>query len=717
MPGNDKLNVEKDFRGMQNFMRKHRRAILVFILLFIAVPFIFVFGNPWRPGQTQNTFEDRAIAEIGDVPILASEYRKQLDAAAQRAARGGERPTYEELAADGTADEIFENLVDQAFINMLVNQRDFQVQTSHIEDRMKEWELFQDEDGNFNPKAWNDWVREREEQGMEWDRIYKDFQQSIGQQTLVNSVLARAGRVFDREIEEQLEEDYTTLRIKYAKIEPPVELSEEEIRQHYEENREQYKTPDQRVARFVSISLEPEIPELAYDLAERARGGADFAELANAHSELPGEKGGDMGWQTPRENLPDFRKPLFEMEVGEVSDPIRTGTSVFIYKVEEERTNEESGQREVRARQILLRTELSEEEREQRTQQAEQLAEKARELKDLQAAAAEMGFELETTDSFSTESEEIAGVPKLDVRAFRNGFNEEQDGGPIKVITGSRNIYVAKVDQVILGTIPPFEAVKDQVREDAIAAHKQTDEYKARVAEYAEKIEEQADSLEEAARQFPELNLEVKESSEFKPKDYFLQKDNVFLQPSQIYEAVGEEEPGTMGGPLSDFQGNQYFFELLEKTPPTEEDKEKWAEEREKLVEQETRRQEFALFEDWKRDLRERMMKQTPIRKDPQQISQILGLEMEEAQPDAADGGDDAIPAADPAEDESAAEGAPPAEEGATEKPAAEEAPAEEASPEETQSGEAAANETAEGSPPETETPADEAPAAETPAQ
>ncbi len=674
-PINDKLNAKKDFHGMQNFMRKHRRAILVFILVFIAVPFIFVFGNPWRPGQADHTFQDNAIATVGEIPIMASEYRQQLDAAAQRAARGGERPTYAELAADGTADDVFERLVDQAFIDMLVSQRNFEVEKSHIEERMKQWDLFQDEEGNFNPKAWNDWVKQRQDQYLDWDAIYNDFQRSIGQQTLVNSVLARAGRVFDKEIDEQLEQNYTKLRIKYAKVEPPVTLTDEEVRQHYEENREQYKTPDARVAQVVSISLEPEIPELAYGLVERARGGADFGELANEHSELPGEKGGDMGWQTPRENLPDFRQPLFELEVGAVSDPIRTGTSVFIYKVEEERTNE-AGQREVRARQILLRTELSEEEKEQRQQQAEQLAEKARELKDLATAAAEMGFEVQTTEPFTKESEEITGVHRLDARSFRTAF-EEQDDDPIEVVAGSRNVYVAKVTEVRPGMVPPFEEVQEQVREDAVAAHKQTEEYKARVAEYAGKIEDRANSLAQAAELFPELNLEIKDSSEFTRKDYFLQKDNVFLQPSQIFEAVGDEEIGTMGGPLSDFQGNEYFFELLERTPPTEEDKEQWAEERDKLRETEQRRQEFALFEDWKRDLRERMAQQTPIRTDPRQMNDILGLTMEEDEIGAgepggdATGTDDAIPTPDPAEsgaDQTPAEEAP-----------AKDAPAEEA--------------------------------------
>ena len=47
-----------------------------------------------------------------------------------------------------------------------------------------------------------------------------------------------------------------------------------------------------------------------------------------------------MGWQKPREDELPHREALFELAVGEVSDPIPGPGGFFIYKVEEERLEE-----------------------------------------------------------------------------------------------------------------------------------------------------------------------------------------------------------------------------------------------------------------------------------------------------------------------------------------------------------------------------------------
>jgi peptidyl-prolyl cis-trans isomerase SurA len=55
-------------------------------------------------------------------------------------------------------------------------------------------------------------------------------------------------------------------------------------------------------------------------------GEADFAELAKEHSADPGSalRGGDLGWSDPNKYVPEFKNALLKLEVGEISQPVRS---------------------------------------------------------------------------------------------------------------------------------------------------------------------------------------------------------------------------------------------------------------------------------------------------------------------------------------------------------------------------------------------------------
>lgn len=621
---------------MQDLMRRHKRAILVFIILFMAVPFIFFFGMPSRRYQNQNrnTFQDDVVAKVGGVPILASEYRRFLEATAQRQTRpGSERPTFRELDENGTAARVLQQMVDSSLLTLQEQHRKFNVDKSLLQEQMKQWEQFRDETGKFDAAAWNAWVKAQ--RGLDWNEIYSDLRKSISRQVFLSMVAAPAGHVLDREIEKQLEQNYTKLRIKYARIDPKVEPTEEQIQAEYTENQDKYKTPDQRVVEFVAIPLQPEVPAKVWDLIKQAREGADFAALADENSDLKSSQGGDMGWQTSRERELEHRKPLFNLAVGQVSDPVYAFNSYFIYKVEEERTNEETGQREVRARQIMIKAEIPEEERAKRVELAQNISAKAKESHDLKAAAEEAGLEVKRTNTFTKESNEIENVPLMDIGQFRTAFDGQTEENVYDVIAGRDNLYVAAVVEMTPGVVSPLDEIRERVLENTISKLKGQDDYKNRVKDYAEKIKSQATSVTQIPELFPELEVEIKESSEFTRKEYFLQKDKLYLQPALIFDTLGDGPPGTMGGPVTDFLGYTYFIELLERTLPTEEDKTNWAEERKQLRDRALQTAENQMLEDYLADLRERSMADVQITYNQSVIDRILGRgEKEESAPE-----------------------------------------------------------------------------------
>jgi parvulin-like peptidyl-prolyl isomerase len=75
------------------------------------------------------------------------------------------------------------------------------------------------------------------------------------------------------------------------------------------------------------------------DIKSQLTKGADFAELASKYSDDPGSKakGGDLGYFTKGDMVPEFEKAAFSLNVGQVSEPVQTDFGWHIIKIEEKR--------------------------------------------------------------------------------------------------------------------------------------------------------------------------------------------------------------------------------------------------------------------------------------------------------------------------------------------------------------------------------------------
>ncbi|ASP37406.1 molecular chaperone SurA [Bacterioplanes sanyensis] len=78
---------------------------------------------------------------------------------------------------------------------------------------------------------------------------------------------------------------------------------------------------------------------LIHTLYERAKAGEDFAALAKEYSDDPGSgaTGGDLGWVSPGDMVPEFNQTMLDMPVGQISAPFRSQFGWHILLVEERR--------------------------------------------------------------------------------------------------------------------------------------------------------------------------------------------------------------------------------------------------------------------------------------------------------------------------------------------------------------------------------------------
>jgi len=87
-------------------------------------------------------------------------------------------------------------------------------------------------------------------------------------------------------------------------------------------------------ARHILVETEDEAKAIKAELDK----GADFAELAKKKSKDPGASdGGDLGFFTKDQMVPEFSAVAFALEPGKISDPVKSQFGWHIIKVEEKR--------------------------------------------------------------------------------------------------------------------------------------------------------------------------------------------------------------------------------------------------------------------------------------------------------------------------------------------------------------------------------------------
>jgi peptidyl-prolyl cis-trans isomerase SurA len=108
------------------------------------------------------------------------------------------------------------------------------------------------------------------------------------------------------------------------------------------------------------------VQQKALGIRAQILGGDDFATVAEAVSEDPGSaaEGGDLGWLSPGDTVPEFEQALAQLPLGELSEPIRTRFGWHLMEALERRSYDTTDEmkRSQCARQI--RAAKAEEERE-----------------------------------------------------------------------------------------------------------------------------------------------------------------------------------------------------------------------------------------------------------------------------------------------------------------------------------------------------------------
>src|ERR1700686_4262912 len=358
--------------------RKTGMRILLGVVVLLLGGSMLLYLVPQTPGNGEASSTD-IVAKVGDQTVSAAEIRQQLSEVAQR----------------NQVPKQLESLYARQILNQLIFQKEMEYEAKRLGIRVSEQEQA-DRIRQFLPTAYNgDTFVGRDRYAAEVQArfqltvpVFEDLIRQGLLQDKFRKLVTDGVSVGPQELQDEFKYKNEKVKLDYAFIKPEdlqakIASDENEIKSAYEKNRSRYQVPEKRVARFGLIDVNQlrrttqisddelkaqyqqeiqqyqvpnrvhvqhillmtvgnktdaeieEIRQKAEDVLKQARKGPKFDYLAKKYSEDPGskDKGGDLGWLTQGQTVPEFEKTAFSLDKGKISDLAQTQYGFHIIKV------------------------------------------------------------------------------------------------------------------------------------------------------------------------------------------------------------------------------------------------------------------------------------------------------------------------------------------------------------------------------------------------
>jgi peptidyl-prolyl cis-trans isomerase D len=245
-----------------------------------------------------------------------------------------------------------------------------------------------------------------------------------------------------------------------------VTVSDREIERYYQQNSARYETPEQVAASHILFKTDPgsdeeEVRKKAEAVLAQAKAGADFAELARQHSEdTSAQDGGDLGLFGRGQMVPEFEAAAFALPEGQVSDLVRSTYGFHIIKV--------TGRQPAvvrpldSARDEIRNTLTQEKARESMENAVDSAAQKLRASGSVDTLSAEYPVLVPQETAFFGRGDsvpQLGNSPEATRAAFENDIGQVSDS----IRLGNGFAFLQVLEERPAGT-PEFEEVKEEAR-------------------------------------------------------------------------------------------------------------------------------------------------------------------------------------------------------------------------------------------------------------
>lgn len=371
--------------------------------------------------------------------------------------------------------------------------------------------------GEFN---YQEYLRALANPEQDWSQL-EMWGRTIIPEMKLESLLSSQIHISDNEILERFKRENTQVRATYVEIpfvqsEEMYEPTEEEIASFYRERESNFVDPNKRAIKVISIDAAPterderEVRDYILEIRDEILGGKDFAEIAKYYSDDPGtaENGGDLGFIKKEDMAPEFSQAAFSLDIGTLSEPVRTQFGYHLILVEEKQT--ENDIEKVHARHILMKVTLGDESQDSLGTLVRDLMEGMREA-GFEKAAEDIGLEILEPPPFTDGYfiQEIGYMPRIINFAFNHKTGSVS--GPINSET---HIYFVKITAEIPESVKPLGDVRL-----IIIARLRNERTQEETKQLAETLRQEALTSGDLAAVSLSRQLEIKETPLFKETD------------------------------------------------------------------------------------------------------------------------------------------------------------------------------------------------------
>ncbi|MGZ6241017.1 MAG: SurA N-terminal domain-containing protein [Candidatus Binataceae bacterium] len=425
---------------------------------------------------------------------------------------------------------------------------------------------------------------------------YKDLESTVNP---TDKQIADYFEAHREEFREPERISFDFVRYDPDKLAGKVNPSEKEIQNYYNRQRDAALThPEQVRARHILIAVPADATPAqkaaakakAEDLLKQIKAGGDFAKLAKQFSDDPGTRnaGGDLGYFEQSQMVKPFADAAFRMKSGELA-VVQTQFGYHVIQVEDHKLAHVDTLAEARPKIIeALRHRAG---IEQAHQAIDQDLGEALNGKQLRMLADRRGLDVVKTPMLAAnESTAEITDPTLMQEAFKLNPND------VRVINGRDAQYLVKFIERKPSYLPKLADIQPKVR---AALVRQMAEAKAleQATAFLKQVKNPAGFAAAAAA----AKLATHSTGDFSRADSSIPTVGEFHEAVQAASLL-PATPGIINRPLT-LDGNAYVFEVVSRTPPTED---QWKAAKSAFKDQLVKQRQAQAWESFVEDLRAR---------------------------------------------------------------------------------------------------------------
>jgi len=633
--------------------RKTGMRILLGVVVLLLGGSMLLYLVPQTPGTGEASSTD-IVAKVGDETVSAAEVRQQLS----ETLRGSQVP---DMLKGYYTRQITEQLVSRKAIEYEAKRLGVRVSDQELADRIRRILP-----GVYNGDTFVGRDQYTAEVQARTQMTVAAFEAVVRQSMVLEKIrkLVTDGiSVGPSELQDEFKYKNQKVKLDYAFIKPEdleakITPDVTEIKAAYEKNRSKYQVPEKRVVRYGLIDLtqlrqnaqvsdadlkaqyqqniqqyevpnrvhaehillmtvgktDAEIEEIhqkAEDVLKQAKKGTNFEDLAKKYSEDPGskDKGGDLGWITQGQTVPEFEKTAFGLDKGKISDLVKTQYGFHIIKVLDKETAHTKPFEEVKdsIRTPLLLTKTDK----MASDEADQLSATIRRSNKVSLDDLGKQFHLslgETRPVTATDPIlELGNSKEAKDAIFR--LRQDELGLPIRTDRGYLVLSVKQIQPAHPGSL---EEVRDKIITE-LKQQKSTELARTKAEDLAKRVKS-GEKFEVAAKS---LGLEAKTSD--------LLARNGSISGAVSGKQVGaafQLKPGDVGAPLN-VGANWFVYRVAEKQEPNPADFEK---QKKELTDQVLQTKRNIAFEAFRTSLEARLRQEGKLQIMPDKLKGLGDL-------------------------------------------------------------------------------------------